>query len=823
MNFLINDSSYNHKNIENLNKRVNQIKKLINNGYYFQSNINNKFSSRNSIDNKGKTTTNFYKDKIKNNFYSKSYNHLDISNKKNIINYKKYYDNNINNNNNIKLNKNKINQLLIKKNENQYIFSLAMSNLNKYKDNLITKKDINQINMNYCIMNQNCKNNKININNNIYKYNNENDEKENFNPNYEISKNNYEYNYNNNNNENNNNNNENNELINEKGDLFPLPYPTPIKVNKSSKYINQKKNSSYNLNKNILKKNSSNYFNKNYYNKFFNQNDMNNIIPNNVNSLNNEIINDDYHFGNSLNSFYNKAFNTERDKMVQNKLSEKNLLINNGNYNNTVVNNEDEYKLIYILKNLNLSYLIDSFRINYINFSDLFLLTKEDFVEMKIPIGPRNKILNFIQEYKKYMKNLEMEELSNFFNINKNKLSQGVNPQFQISENLLSTMPTTNNEFSNRIKEKSNNIDIIYNNAFSIGKIEEPIKKIKSDRDITSYNLKVKENNNYNSSNSLLSSSYNNKKDIFKRNSSCLKNLKANSYFNSNNNLFNYYKNNSVINKKKLSNSSITNDNKCSKNKNIIHSYKYISINNNKYNLKENTENTSINSSILNKMRTRSNNKYYFRNPLTTLIENTNTNTNNNTNKSFSIIEEQTLKGVNSSIRRNVDEPHKNENTINIKNNTKNLNRNIFKKSNKNIKNNKTNLNNIQSINNKIFENYKSLNNEVESFQNQYKKMKKESYDRENKIKNLLLGEKHSKEKIKSLKQHMKNLDYFKSDDLKNEYIRDLNTELAKKIFNKNLVYRNICQNKSNNNNIYNITGNKKNILLYELDIENNS
>ena len=43
-------------------------------------------------------------------------------------------------------------------------------------------------------------------------------------------------------------------------------------------------------------------------------------------------------------------------------------------------------------------------------------------------------------------------------------------------------------------------------------------------------------------------------------------------------------------------------------------------------------------------MRTRSNNKYYFRNPLTTLIENTNTNTNNNTNKSFSIIEEQTLK-----------------------------------------------------------------------------------------------------------------------------------------------------------------------------------
>ena len=114
---------------------------------------------------------------------------------------------------------------------------------------------------------------------------------------------------------------ENNFLINENESSFPKPEPTPIKIDKSTKYINISKNFEIN----------------------------------------------------------NKTSDNER------KIG--------------------DIKLITFLHNLNLDYLLSNFKNNYVNFRDLFLLTKEDFIEMKIPIGPRNKIIHFIELYKKSMKN----------------------------------------------------------------------------------------------------------------------------------------------------------------------------------------------------------------------------------------------------------------------------------------------------------------------------------------------------------------------------------------------------------------------------------
>jgi hypothetical protein len=148
---------------------------------------------------------------------------------------------------------------------------------------------------------------------------------------------------------------------------------------------------------------------------------------------------------------------------------------------------------------------------------------------------------------------------------------------------------------------------------------------------------------------------------------------------------------------------------------------------------------------------------------------------------------------------------------INLRKNNSNLSFNIK------MKNNDTNY--LNNINNKIIESFQSLNKEVEMFQTQYKKMKKESFDREKKIKNLLLGEN------KASKKQIKNSDFY---ELKNEYDNendiDLNfnshSEITK---NKNLVLRNVCQNKNNNIFNNNLSNSKSNTLIYELDIENES
>jgi hypothetical protein len=154
---------------------------------------------------------------------------------------------------------------------------------------------------------------------------------------------------------------------------------------------------------------------------------------------------------------------------------------------------------------------------------------------------------------------------------------------------------------------------------------------------------------------------------------------------------------------------------------------------------------------------------------------------------------------------------------INLRKSNSNLSLNIK------MKNNDTNY--LNNINNKIIESFRSLNKEVQMFQTQYKKMKKESFDREKKIKNLLLGDNKGLGKIKSSKQQIKNSDFY---EIKNEYDNendmDLNLNSLSEITkNKNLVLRNVCQNKNNNIFNNNISNNKSNTLIYELDIENDS
>ena len=806
MNSFINDS-FKQNNMEDINKRVNRIKqKLIKKGY-FQSNINKKVPQRNNINNEQNKISYIYDEKSKNNNYSKSMNEIDNSNKTNFVNDKKENDNQYN----IKLNKRKMNQGLNKPKGKEYIFNMAMSNLNKYKDNLVIKKNNCSNSNNTKLLKQiyNKKNSNSMVNCSII-----NPAKYNFNSYNDISTKNNFYNI-------------DNDINNENEKYFPLPEPTPIKINKSSKYINHMINSSMHLNDNSQRNSSFNCLNNSNYNKYFNLNDNKNyIIPNNINNINSEILKDDYYFGNSLNSFYNKAFNTERerDKINQNK----NFSEERNNSNKDCKNNSnDDYKLIFILKNLNLDYLINVFKMNYVSFNDLFLLTKDDLKEMKIPIGPRNKIIHFIEQYKKQMKSLELDEISNFLIIYKNILSPKPYPPPQMTENNInSTMPTTNNEVSNKVKDNSNNNIFLYNDTFSNENKGENSQDINYHRKNEFFNINEKQNkneyikNNINNNYSFLNS-FNHKRESFdknnihvhKRNSSVLRNLKASSYINPR------YNSSISINKKKLKSpkNKDKSQNNSNTNKKTSHNQKNKKIN------KKNELKSSIN-----KIKQKQNNhKCYYRNVL-------NSTYNKKNEQSFNIPKSERLYNCkindndilhNSMVIKNSNNKRQKlfkqnaikKDRINLRKNNSNLSLNIK------MKNNDTYY--LNNINNKIIECFKSLNKEVEMFQTQYKKLKKESFDREKKIKNLLLGENKISGKIESSKQQIKDSDLH---ELKSEYDNendiDLNfnshSEITK---NKNLVLRNVCQNKNNHIFNNNLSNSKSNTLIYELDIENES
>ena len=121
----------------------------------------------------------------------------------------------------------------------------------------------------------------------------------------------------------------------------------------------------------------------------------------------------------------NKNNKIDYNSLIKNNFTKKNnnenLIVSN--IKKEIKNKNKDFKLIFVLKNLDLENLINCFNYHYVKFSDLFRLNRQDFLEMNIPIGPRNRIINFINEYSKYAKNYDLNELKEFFN---NKIKNGI-------------------------------------------------------------------------------------------------------------------------------------------------------------------------------------------------------------------------------------------------------------------------------------------------------------------------------------------------------------------------------------------------------------
>ena len=163
---------------------------------------------------------------------------------------------------------------------------------------------------------------------------------------------------------------------------------------------------------------------------------------------------------------------------------------------NTIYKKEDS-NILYLLMNLNLGNLYNIFISNCISFNDLFLLTKEDFIEMKIPIGPRNRIMHFLLEYKKIGIKFDFMELSNFLNYYKkimdkpNMNDANIIESFFQKENKSENKENFNN-LNESTKEKGLSINENSNNT------EKKLINISKDKEMNNDCHKLKKYNSVN-------------------------------------------------------------------------------------------------------------------------------------------------------------------------------------------------------------------------------------------------------------------------------------------------------------------------------------
>ena len=636
------------------------------------------------------------------------------------------------NNNNIKnyKKKKKINVTPYQGMKNEYILNLAMDNLNKYQEDILLKennedncKEKNMNNIDYINHYEKDIDNDNNKVINYYYLNNKNKDKinkamnktqDNFFPNDKLYKkiNNISLiNYSNNEEKRNNNNNITNNYYNDffiNNDLF-----NNDKNIENNKYNNDCNSETYNTDKTIFKNNSYNNFNNSSNDK-------------NIKNLNN--INFEKNYENKFNIFINKSLDLKKDNSKKNNNKDKNVI---------------DKRLIFILNNLELNELIDIFDKNFIFFDDLFLLSKDDFVEMKIPIGPRNRIINFIEQYKNFAKSYNFEELSSFMKKYKNIF---INPKDNnCSNNILNAniTPSTNSNKYKSIILSDNNKN---KESFDSRGWDLPGKGLNMSNfeEVETISLRDEE------------SKKNKNKCINSKN----KNKSRDAIMNDINRIINNENNNNeVINNNEEENINKKNDNKINKNSKIKNVNNMNINSDNENNYYDNNNKNIFSNSLFNDFGTTINNNNEIKN-------NINTYKVNNLNKSCE------KENINDALSA---KPSKTKD-LNSFNDNNDINK--YSSPSLNFINNKLNY---KSQN--VYKNFQNIFSEIENYQINYEKMKKQNDTRNNKINNLL--ERKNRANIHYLKMKLKNSKYYNEEDLKNESLRDLKAQLKKMNFQK--------------------------------------
>jgi len=286
----------------------------------------------------------------------------------------------------------------------------------------------------------------------------------------------------------------------------------------NSKTINYEKPNSFFVSKKIEElKDISNFIN--HQNNKIKESKKRKLLKNSLNKYS-------YTFQNFYNNYPKpEPFPKKIDIRIFNHNDNENKK-NNNNNDSSSINDRDIYddkKILFILTNLNLENLYSKFKDNYITYNDLKFLTKDDFIEMNIPIGPRNRLIHFIKEFKKIKEPLDFKLLKYFIDEYNKEISGKNNNK---NKNYFSSQNSNNSLFLySKIEQNKKNISFFednktekinnYNNSdilnikktnkyFSQSKLpnsksEKKINKIKKNEN------KKNINNNKNSSNNSIS------------------------------------------------------------------------------------------------------------------------------------------------------------------------------------------------------------------------------------------------------------------------------------------------------------------------------
>ena len=172
----------------------------------------------------------------------------------------------------------------------------------------------------------------------------------------------------------------------------------------------------------------------------------------------------------------NYSLNDQNNNKNSQNQSKKGLNKNNEKNQNTYY--DPRLKLTFTY--LDIESILPIFINNNITFNDLLLLSRSDLIELGLSMIERNRILHFSQQFIKYGKAYTINEISSFFEENKNVYCN--------------TISNTSNNINNNINIYSN-----YSNNFSQ---KNAIESNPAQNNILSYSNGFESKNNYNIFNS---------------------------------------------------------------------------------------------------------------------------------------------------------------------------------------------------------------------------------------------------------------------------------------------------------------------------------
>ena len=197
---------------------------------------------------------------------------------------------------------------------------------------------------------------------------------------------------------------------------------------------------------------------KNAYGNYLNQNKK---------SYNNYIIfsppkNGSFGKSNINNKKQNNSSNMP--KKTKNNIIKDNITINNNfNDNQNSNRNNIDPRLQLVFKYLSIENILPIFINNSINFNDLLLIKRKDLIDLGLSMIDRNRILYFSQQFLKYAKNYNINEINSFFQKNKSLYDKAI-PNKPNNSNNQNNINNINNAYNNNLNNINNNM---YSESYS--------------------------------------------------------------------------------------------------------------------------------------------------------------------------------------------------------------------------------------------------------------------------------------------------------------------------------------------------------------------